>query len=103
MEVGVPSFSLMLTTLTTYHSFGVTLWEIVTMGEDPFTGVSPQAAALAVLQGKRLQVPDTCADWLKKLMQSCWMDKPGDRPSFAQAQQLFKEQLIRVLRSQKPE
>eukprot|EP01089_Gocevia_fonbrunei_P001469 TRINITY_DN11354_c0_g2_i1.p1 TRINITY_DN11354_c0_g2~~TRINITY_DN11354_c0_g2_i1.p1 ORF type:complete len:193 (+),score=51.39 TRINITY_DN11354_c0_g2_i1:56-580(+) len=63
--------------------FGVVLWEILTMGLEPFTGIPPATAALAVLSGKRLPIPDHCPQWLNQLITGCWKDVPSERPSFA--------------------
>jgi hypothetical protein len=55
------------------YSFGIVLWEIVTLDE-PYEGMDPLQAALAAAQnGLRPKIPFICPDEYAKLMQDCWM------------------------------
>ncbi|KAL6058027.1 Tyrosine-protein kinase abl1 [Balamuthia mandrillaris] len=83
-------------------SFGVMLWEILMMGEDPFPGLAPQTAAIAVLRGKRLPLPENCAPWLALVLQSCWLELPEERPTFAALRLLFKDVVYALERGQAP-
>eukprot|EP00775_Hariotina_reticulata_P008219 gene8219-8411_t len=64
-------------------SFGVVLWEIWTLGEQPYPNLSLQEIFAGVMTGTlRPSTPHDCdPDWLA-LMQDCWHGVPGKRPSF---------------------
>jgi len=64
-------------------SFGVTMWEIVEFGLEPYIGMSNTEVVEYVRGGKRLQKPSNCTDTWYKLMCDCWIVEPAKRPSFA--------------------
>lgn len=68
---------------TDVWSYGVTLVEILTKGNDPYPGKSPMEAALKVRdeQGCPAIPPDTPME-LEALMKDCWKQNAEDRPSF---------------------
>ncbi|KAG1702093.1 Proto-oncogene tyrosine-protein kinase ROS [Nymphon striatum] len=63
-------------------AFGVLLWEVMTLGQQPY----PARTNLEVLQfvrdGGRLDKPDNCPDDLHQLMLKCWSYLSEDRPAF---------------------
>ncbi|XP_020632101.1 tyrosine-protein kinase receptor Tie-1-like isoform X1 [Orbicella faveolata] len=64
-------------------SYGVVLWEIVTLGELPYKGVTGVVELHDLLQeGARLPKPPHCSDELYNVMLRCWQRSPDDRPSF---------------------
>eukprot|EP01117_Protostelium_nocturnum_P012296 TRINITY_DN4525_c0_g1_i1.p1 TRINITY_DN4525_c0_g1~~TRINITY_DN4525_c0_g1_i1.p1 ORF type:complete len:118 (-),score=28.72 TRINITY_DN4525_c0_g1_i1:24-377(-) len=64
-------------------SFGVVIWEILTLDE-PWAGLSPLDSALKIKEGKRLQIPPRTDPILEKLMKKCWEAIPEDRPTFVE-------------------
>jgi len=66
---------------TDVFSFGVTVWEVLT-GKDPWADKSPVEAAMVVIDGKRLELPEDLELWMCKLIRSCWEAQPEDRPLF---------------------
>lgn len=71
-------------------SFGVLMWEIVTLGCTPYSAMSPQEIPKQLISEKyRLQRPDHCQMTLYMLMVYCWEARPEDRPSFT----LLKDRL----------
>ncbi|KHN08281.1 Serine/threonine-protein kinase CTR1-like protein [Glycine soja] len=63
-------------------SFGVILWELVTM-QQPWNGLSPaQVVGAVAFQNRRLAIPPNISPALASLMESCWADDPSERPSF---------------------
>ncbi|XP_022101409.1 fibroblast growth factor receptor-like isoform X2 [Acanthaster planci] len=64
-------------------SFGVLLWELVTLGSHPYPGMSSQKVINEIKKGYRLPKPDHCSDDVYKIMQDCWQERPDDRPDFA--------------------
>lgn len=64
------------------YSFGVILWELLTM-QQPWSGLSPaQVVGAVAFQNRRLAIPQNTSPELASLMESCWADKPEQRPSF---------------------
>ena len=63
-------------------AFGVLLWEIMTLGFLPYNAIGDDTmVAQAVMAGERLPKPDQCPDEVYAIMQSCWHQKPKDRPT----------------------
>ncbi|KAK1171236.1 hypothetical protein AOXY_G5984 [Acipenser oxyrinchus oxyrinchus] len=63
-------------------SFGVLLWEIVTLGKQPYPAYSNLEVLHLVQSGGRLPSPTNCPDDIYDLMQKCWHKEPNMRPSF---------------------
>lgn len=63
-------------------SFGVLLWELVTLGASPYPGVDVHNLYNLLKVGYRMEKPSNCSQQLYKLMVSCWHQEPGMRPSF---------------------
>ncbi|XP_047362057.1 proto-oncogene tyrosine-protein kinase receptor Ret isoform X1 [Vespa velutina] len=63
-------------------SFGVLLWELVTLGASPYPGVDVHNLYNLLKAGYRMEKPANCSQQLYKLMVSCWHEEPGMRPSF---------------------
>ncbi|KAM8960545.1 angiopoietin-1 receptor [Pelodytes ibericus] len=64
-------------------SFGVLLWEIVSLGGTPYCGMTCAELYEKLPQGYRLEKPLNCDDEVYDLMRQCWREKPYERPSFA--------------------
>ena len=63
-------------------SFGIVLWELVTLGSQPYAGLDNYEVVPYLETGKRLPRPLRCPDDLYNIMQSCWLPLREDRPSF---------------------
>lgn len=63
-------------------SYGVVLWEIVTLAEQPYQGLSNEQVFQFVAARGTLDRPADCPDLLFEIMQVCWKWKPYDRPLF---------------------
>lgn len=64
-------------------SYGVTLWEMFSYGEDPvIQGVTQENLGNELLQGKRLACPADCPANLYQLMLLCWASDAHKRPEF---------------------
>ncbi|KAG7197801.1 hypothetical protein KM043_001615 [Ampulex compressa] len=63
-------------------SFGVLLWELVTLGASPYPGVDVHNLYGLLKAGYRMERPANCSQQLYKLMVSCWHQEPAMRPSF---------------------
>ncbi|XP_034476435.1 tyrosine-protein kinase receptor torso [Drosophila innubila] len=64
-------------------SFGVLLYEIITLGGMPYPSISPRDLLQLLRQGQRMKRPEGCTDELFKVMESCWCSIPANRPTFA--------------------
>ena len=96
---------------TDVWSFGVLMWEIVTLGSTPYPGMSGSEVMKRVREGVRLEKPEHCDRWYKaetcdnnhqilglsylliyfifvreiyNMMFYCWDNDPQERPSFSQ-------------------
>ncbi|KAL6073276.1 fibroblast growth factor receptor 3-like [Balamuthia mandrillaris] len=67
-------------------SYGICLWEIVTLGEEPFGDTSVMKAAVKICNEgcKALRIPKGTPEVLKEIILSCWQVDPKDRPTFAE-------------------
>nr|CAD7407124.1 unnamed protein product [Timema poppensis] len=63
-------------------SFGVLLWELITLGSSPYPGVAVHNLFHLLKAGYRMEKPDNCSPVLYQLMESCWQEDMGSRPSF---------------------
>ncbi|PRP78865.1 hypothetical protein PROFUN_01038 [Planoprotostelium fungivorum] len=65
-------------------SFGVVVWEILTVSE-PFPGINPVEAAIMIIQqGVRPEMPQDTPEDLYSIMNNCWAFDPAYRPDFSQ-------------------
>ncbi|XP_047111366.1 activated Cdc42 kinase Ack isoform X1 [Schistocerca piceifrons] len=63
--------------------FGVTLWEMLTFGEEPWPGLDgAQILRKVDREGERLPQPNACPPEMYRLMLQCWAAVPSDRPTF---------------------
>uniref|UniRef100_A0A8K9USH9 Tyrosine-protein kinase receptor n=1 Tax=Oncorhynchus mykiss TaxID=8022 RepID=A0A8K9USH9_ONCMY len=81
------------TTTSDVWSFGVVLWEIATLAEQPYQGMSNEQVLHFVMDGGLLDKPDNCPDMLFELMRMCWQYNPKMRPSFLEIINSIKEEL----------
>ncbi|XP_078698808.1 proto-oncogene tyrosine-protein kinase ROS-like isoform X2 [Branchiostoma floridae x Branchiostoma belcheri] len=63
-------------------SFGVLLWEIMTMGNQPYPARTNLEVMHFVRSGGRLDKPYNCPDDIHQLMLRCWSKNASNRPTF---------------------
>ncbi|XP_011339343.1 uncharacterized protein LOC105280462 isoform X2 [Ooceraea biroi] len=64
--------------------FGVTLWEMLTFGEEPWLGLNGSEILRKIdREGERLHEPEATPPYMYELMLRCWAREPSDRPTFA--------------------
>ncbi|KAF6738152.1 Insulin-like growth factor 1 receptor [Oryzias melastigma] len=81
------------TTMSDVWSFGVVLWEIATLSEQPYQGMSNEQVLRFVMEGGLLDKPDNCPDMLFELMRMCWQYNPKMRPTFLEIINTIKDEL----------
>uniref|UniRef100_A0A3Q3X684 Tyrosine-protein kinase receptor n=1 Tax=Mola mola TaxID=94237 RepID=A0A3Q3X684_MOLML len=81
------------TTNSDVWSFGVVLWEIATLAEQPYQGLSNEQVLRFVMEGGLLEKPQNCPDMLFELMRMCWQYNPKMRPSFVEIIGSIKDEL----------
>ncbi|NWR55387.1 INSRR protein, partial [Bucorvus abyssinicus] len=80
-------------------SFGVVLWEIATLAEQPYQGMSNEQVLRFVMDNGILERPENCPDKLHELMCRCWQQNPRQRPSFVQLLESIKDHMAPAFRT----
>uniref|UniRef100_A0A8C8SKG9 Tyrosine-protein kinase receptor n=1 Tax=Pelusios castaneus TaxID=367368 RepID=A0A8C8SKG9_9SAUR len=80
-------------------SFGVVLWEIATLAEQPYQGMSNEQVLRFVMDNGVLERPENCPEKLHELMSWCWKQNPRQRPCFTQLLESIKEDMNPSFRS----
>uniref|UniRef100_A0A3B4GPK5 Receptor protein-tyrosine kinase n=1 Tax=Pundamilia nyererei TaxID=303518 RepID=A0A3B4GPK5_9CICH len=63
-------------------SYGVTVWEMMSFGAEPYASVSPQEVPGLLEKGERLSQPHICTIDVYMVMVKCWMIDENIRPTF---------------------
>ncbi|XP_063533438.1 tyrosine kinase receptor Cad96Ca-like isoform X2 [Cydia strobilella] len=74
-------------------SFGVLLWEIVTLGSTPYPGLSAGDVMRKVREGHRLEKPEHCRRELYNIMYYCWEAEACSRPDFKEVVSMLERLL----------
>ncbi|CAG7820097.1 unnamed protein product [Allacma fusca] len=78
-------------------SFGVTMWEIFSLGSKPYPGVEWNFQAWKRLQdGERMARPSHATQSIHDILLKCWETLPQDRPTFFELKQMFKCELDKL-------
>ncbi|XP_071870725.1 tyrosine kinase receptor Cad96Ca [Bombus fervidus] len=75
-------------------SFGVLIWEIVTLGSTPYPGLAAAEVMRRIKEGYRLDRPEHCKRELYNIMYYCWDKDPACRPSFGELVSLAEGLLL---------
>ncbi|GAB6022635.1 hypothetical protein CHUAL_006730 [Chamberlinius hualienensis] len=70
------------TSKTDVWSFGVLLWEVMSLGFMPYPGRGNQEVMQLVTSGGRLEPPPNCPGPVHQIMMQCWNAVPDERPNF---------------------
>eukprot|EP00057_Strongylocentrotus_purpuratus_P007969 XP_011662443.1 PREDICTED: tyrosine kinase receptor Cad96Ca-like [Strongylocentrotus purpuratus] len=65
-------------------SFGIVLWEIVTLGARPYPNMTFDAVQTEVDNGYQMPRPRHCAQEVYTVMSGCWEKEPTNRSNFDQ-------------------
>ncbi|XP_015787901.1 tyrosine kinase receptor Cad96Ca [Tetranychus urticae] len=76
-------------------SFGILLWEIVTLGSTPYPGLTAGEVVKNVREGYVMERPPVrwCNSEVYNLMKACWSNNPSERPNFTQIKLILGQML----------
>ncbi|KAK2835864.1 hypothetical protein Q5P01_016348 [Channa striata] len=78
-------FDRVYTTQSDVWSFGVLLWEIFSLGASPYPGVCiDESFCRRLKEGTRMRPPEYATTEIYQTMLDCWLDRPTERPTFAE-------------------
>ncbi|XP_046625396.1 uncharacterized protein LOC124307595 isoform X1 [Neodiprion virginianus] len=83
----------LFTTKTDVWSFGILMWEIVTLGSTPYPDMTAREVMRNVQSGYRLERPSHCRSELFRVISRCWQADPDRRPEF----QVLRRDLAQLL------
>ncbi|XP_012280342.1 insulin-like receptor [Orussus abietinus] len=72
----------LFTSYSDVWSYGVVLWEMVTLASQPYQGLSNDQVLRYVIDGGVMERPENCPDSLYTLMRRTWNHKASKRPTF---------------------
>ncbi|XP_066275964.1 fibroblast growth factor receptor 2-like isoform X1 [Branchiostoma lanceolatum] len=77
-------------------SFGILLYEVVTLGGPPYPNIHfAEILRDKLSTGWRMEMPEDCSFFMYDCMKSCWKAKPTDRPTFSQLKNKFDNVLLK--------
>ncbi|XP_040176609.1 proto-oncogene tyrosine-protein kinase receptor Ret [Rana temporaria] len=76
-------------------SFGVLLWEIVTLGGNPYPGIAPERLFNLLKTGYRMEKPENCSDEMYNLMLKCWKQEQDKRPAFGEISKELEKMMVK--------
>ncbi|KAM6163284.1 proto-oncogene tyrosine-protein kinase receptor Ret isoform 13-T13 [Rhynchocyon petersi] len=88
-------FDHIYTTQSDVWSFGVLLWEIVTLGGNPYPGIPPERLFNLLKTGYRMERPDNCSEEMYSLMLQCWKQEPDKRPVFSDISKDLEKMMVK--------
>ena len=77
-------------------SFGVTLWEMFTFGDQPYEDMTGAQVVTYLEKGGRLPRPDGCPAHIYDVMNECWRYKAEDRVTFKRLLTFFNDECSRL-------
>ncbi|CAJ0582190.1 unnamed protein product, partial [Mesorhabditis spiculigera] len=80
-------------------SFGVLLFEIYSLGQQPYATIQPDQVLKFLRDGRRLERPELVGDKIWKLMCNCWELDPTKRPTPQQLHRTLYREIERSIDS----
>ncbi|XP_018536505.1 proto-oncogene tyrosine-protein kinase receptor Ret [Lates calcarifer] len=88
-------FDHIYTTQSDVWSFGVLLWEIVTLGGNPYPGIAPERLFNLLKTGYRMERPENCSEEMYNLMLRCWKQEADKRPTFSDISKELEKMMVK--------
>ncbi|XP_053730192.1 proto-oncogene tyrosine-protein kinase receptor Ret [Synchiropus splendidus] len=88
-------FDHIYTTQSDVWSFGVLLWEIVTLGGNPYPGIAPERLFNLLKTGYRMERPENCSEEMYSLMLRCWKQESDKRPTFSDISKELEKMMVK--------
>ncbi|XP_035387726.1 proto-oncogene tyrosine-protein kinase receptor Ret isoform X2 [Electrophorus electricus] len=88
-------FDHIYTTQSDVWSFGVLLWEIVTLGGNPYPGIAPERLFNLLKTGYRMERPENCTEEMYSLMLRCWKQEADKRPTFSEISKELERMMVK--------
>uniref|UniRef100_A0A8C6Q7J1 receptor protein-tyrosine kinase n=1 Tax=Nothobranchius furzeri TaxID=105023 RepID=A0A8C6Q7J1_NOTFU len=88
-------FDHIYTTQSDVWSFGVLLWEIVTLGGNPYPGIAPERLFNLLKTGYRMERPENCSEEMYNLMLRCWKQESDKRPTFSDISKELERMMVK--------
>ncbi|GAB0092135.1 Mitogen-activated protein kinase kinase kinase [Sergentomyia squamirostris] len=82
-------------TYTDVWSYGVILWELFSLGEEPYRDIGLDTLSVQLSSGLRLGKPKFATEDLYIIMRRCWHVNPRVRPSFTELEKEFGRIIIK--------
>lgn len=76
-------------------AFGVTVWEIISIGGFPYNGIQNEDILSHLASGHRLPRPSNCSQEFYTILQDCWENDRNRRPSFESLHEILLNLLTR--------
>uniref|UniRef100_A0A1I7T1B0 Protein kinase domain-containing protein n=1 Tax=Caenorhabditis tropicalis TaxID=1561998 RepID=A0A1I7T1B0_9PELO len=74
-------------------SFGILLFEVITLGGSPYPGMPPEDVLPHLESGGRIEKPDNCPENFYNVMTQCWSADPEERIEFSDIRMQLATQL----------
>lgn len=72
-------------------SFGIVMYELVTRGRLPYTGMNNSQVVQSLKNNYRMPCPPSCPEHLYEIMTECWREDAATRPTFEELQSRLEE------------
>ncbi|XP_074641285.1 fibroblast growth factor receptor 4-like [Tubulanus polymorphus] len=91
------------TTKSDVWSYGILLWEIFTLGGNPYPSVPIEKLFELLREGHRMERPPYCSWEMYTVMLNCWHNNPKGRPLFCEIVQMLEQMLTKFLNEENEE
>nr|XP_047132657.1 uncharacterized protein LOC100200642 [Hydra vulgaris] len=82
-------FDQMFTVCSDVWSYGILLFEIVTLGGTPYPRINNRELLTLLKSGYRMGRPENCSEPMYDIMLRCWSEDPLQRPTFTELREQF--------------